>query len=139
MSTGTLDLVVLPAEFAVCRLSPADDIPQWAHNEQLSSVTRTADEMSVVCPAKDVPVRAQAERGWRVLKVASPMDFSSVGILASLAGPLAQASIPNFAISTFATDDVLVRAEDLPRAVAVLRDEGHTVDEREWRRPPCAG
>ncbi|MBN4080767.1 ACT domain-containing protein [Caldithrix abyssi] len=128
MSKKALTLSVLPDEFAVCRLRPDDDIPDWGYNQVFCSITRAADELSVICLTKDVPTYVHAERNWRVLKVEGPLDFSLTGILACLAGPLADAKLSIFAISTFNTDYMLIRAGALERAVAVLQDEGHTVN-----------
>jgi len=91
------------------------------------SVTRTADELSVVCPGEAVPSSVRAEHGFRVLKIDGPLDFSLTGILAAVAGPLADAGISIFAVSTYDTDYVLVKAKDLNQAVAVLQAGGHCV------------
>jgi hypothetical protein len=80
-----------------------------------------------VCASEDVPLDVQAQRGYRGLVVRGPLDFNLVGILASLAGPLAAASISIFAVSTFDTDYLFVREGDLDRAVAALHNSGHTV------------
>lgn len=93
----------------------------------LASITRTADELSVVCAEATVPQRVQAERGWRALRVEGPLEFSLTGVLASLAVPLAEAGISIFAISTFNTDWLLVQSVRLGEAVEALRDAGHEV------------
>ena len=74
--TPRLLLAVLSDEFAVCRLSAEDTIPAWAHHPGFCAITRTAEELSVVCPAKAVPAQVRAERDWRILKVAGPLDFA---------------------------------------------------------------
>ena len=88
------------------------------------SITRTRDELSIVCNERNVPSGVKVDRGWRVLKVEGPLDLSLTGILASIAVPLAEAKINLFAISTFDTDYVLVKAEKLDRAIEVLRRRG---------------
>jgi hypothetical protein len=50
------------------------------------------------------------------------------GVLTAIAVPLADAQVSMFAIATYDTDDVLVRAERLAAAVAALRAAGHTVE-----------
>ena len=122
-----LSLTVLPETFAVCRLTPNDAVPAWATASSLFSITRTADELSIVAPESSTPAGVRAERGWRALKLAGPIDFSLTGVLASSLDPLAAAGIGIFAISTFDTDYVLVRTESLETAIAVLRAAGHTV------------
>jgi hypothetical protein len=91
------------------------------------SITRTADELSVVCPQAVVPEGVECERGWRCLRVAGTVPFSAVGVLAALSAPMADAGISVFALSTFDTDYLLVKAEDLERAVDTLRRRGHSI------------
>ena len=124
-----LTLIVLEGTYAVCRSSPDASIPAWATAGPFVSITRTEEELSIVCPDRDVPIDAVSERGWRCLRVAARLDFSLVGVLASLLDPLAEAGIPVFAVSTFDTDYLLTRAGEFHRAVEVLRgrayDRGH--------------
>jgi len=122
-----LTLTLLPEPLAVCRLDPHSAPPEWAWSGPLVSITRSADELSLVCAAAQVPPDARAELPWRALKVAGPLDFSLTGILASLAAPLAEAAISIFAISTYDTDYVLVRAGQIDAALDSLRRAGHTI------------
>jgi len=124
---SSLRLRILPELLAVCRLPADAEVPAWAPAVQFFSVTRTSDELSVVCPEASVPAGVESETGWRALQVEGPLDFSLTGVVASLASPLAQAKIPIFVISTFETDTLLVKAERLEEAVAVLRRAGHMV------------
>ncbi len=119
-----LDLTLLPKPFAVCRLSAASPVPEWAAGE-LCSVTRTVDELSVVCPQQLVPEGVRSKGGWRCIRVRGPLAFDLTGVLASLASPLAAAGVPIFALSTFDTDYLLVPGEALERALAVLDAAGH--------------
>ena len=122
-----MQLIVLEGELAVARLDAAEPIAEWAQQGPISSITRTADELSVVCAAAAVPAGVRAEAGWRCLRVAGPLDFSLTGVLASIASPLAAAKISIFAIATFDTDYILVRATTLAAAIACLEDAGHHV------------
>jgi hypothetical protein len=122
-----MTLVVLEDELAVARLDANDSIPPWAEQGSLSSVTRTPEELSVVCGATAVPTGVRAVRGWRCLRVAGPLDLSLTGVLASIAGPLAAAGVSLFAVSTYDTDYVLVREQSLARAIERLRAAGHEV------------
>lgn len=126
-----LRLLVVDGMFAVCRLPANAPPPLWATVGEFYSVTRTADELSVVCHDGAVPAGVACERGWRCLRVAGAMPFAVVGILAFLTTPLAEAGISLFAISTFDTDYLLVKAERLLEAVAVLRAAGHQVEQLE--------
>jgi hypothetical protein len=111
----------------VARLDGPASFPAWADGPGLVSVTRRGDELSVVCDEGRVPAGVRAERGWRALEVQGPIDFSAVGVLHALTGPLAGAGISVFALATFDTDVVLVREETLERAVEALRAAGHRI------------
>jgi len=93
------------------------------------TVTRTADELSVVCAEDAVPAGVRTQGGWRCLRVAGTLDFALVGVLAALLGPLAEAGVPVFCVSTFDTDYLLLQDADLPRAAAALTAAGHRVEE----------
>jgi len=119
--TPRLTLSLMTETLAVARMAPGDVPPAWLDfSISFLSVTRTADEISIVAPESAVPDRVRAERGWRAFKVEGPLDFSMTGVLASIAGPLAEAGVPIFALSTYDTDYVLVRGGDLGRAREVL-------------------
>jgi hypothetical protein len=128
-STRRFDLSVLPANLAIVRLSADATLPPWATQGAFFSVTRTSDELSIVCAARQVPPGITAETGWRALKVAGPFALSEVGVLAALAAPLAKSNVSLFVISTFDTDYLLVGETQLPAAIAALRDAGHRIDE----------
>ena len=116
-----LGLSVLDDPLAVCRLAPGAALPDWlSWSGKLTAVCRTPEELSLVCLERDVPDDVRAERGWRAFKVEGPLDFALTGVLAGLAAPLAEAGISIFAISTFDTDYLLVRAADLDGARSVL-------------------
>ena len=124
-----LNLSLLPNRYAICRLSSEAPIPDWAGPDDFLSITRTADELSIVCAEAGIPDGVKCDRGWRCLKVAGPLDLSLTGVLASLANPLAEARINIFAISTFDTDYLLVKAENLALAAEVLIQSGHRVND----------
>ena len=127
MPNPTQSLTVLPGRFAVCRLDAQAAVPDWAFSGDFFSVTRTIDELSIVCSEAGVPEGVLCERGWACLKVEGPLDFSLTGVLASLTQPLAEAGISLFVLSTYNTDYLLVKARDLDRAVAVLAEAEHTI------------
>jgi len=127
MGTPKLSLVILHDSFAVCKLRADQNIPSWALSGDFCSLTRTPDELSVVCAHEHVPEGVEAVRGWKSLKVEGELDFTSVGILSSLASSLAHVGISMFAISTYDTDYLFVKETDLDRAVTALRKAGHDV------------
>ena len=116
---------VLPGRFAVCRLGAADPIPAWAHGRGLVSITRTHEELSIVCEEDRVPSDVRCERGYSAFGVKGPLAPEMVGVLASLASPLAAARVPILAIGTFDTDYLLVRNADMERTITTLREAGH--------------
>jgi hypothetical protein len=126
MNHNNLTLSLLPDNYSICRLGPEADIPPWALGGDFFSITRTEQELSLVCSQGVVPDDVQCEKGWRCIRVVGPLDFSWTGILASLTASLAEAGISVFAISTFDTDYLLVKAENLKRAVLKLKEAGHS-------------
>ena len=117
-----MEVSVLPGTLAICRLHASERIPSWALelHEGFVSITRTPDELSIVCPQDAVPPDTRVEEDWRALVLPGPIPFEMTGVLAALTVPLAEAGIPVFAISTYDTDYVLVREKNVERALHVL-------------------
>lgn len=116
--------------FAICRLDASAEIPGWAKRGSFYSITRTSDEMSVVCAQENVPADILCESGWRCLKVEGPLNFGLVGVLASIAGPLAEAGISIFALGTYDTDYILIKEARFDEAISVLASKGHKINRR---------
>jgi hypothetical protein len=115
----------LPGQFAVARLAANSPIPAWALGGEFSSVTRTAEELSIVCGAENVSPGVAFQSGWICFKLEGPFPFSQTGILAAFINPLSHHGVPIFAISTFDTDYVLIQEPFLGVAEDRLRDAGH--------------
>ena len=111
--------------FAVCRLPPNTAVPTWAVLGAFISITRTADELSIVCSREHVPSEYEEVARWCCFQLAGPFAFSQVGILASFIDPLAAGGIPIFAISTYDTDYVLISEEFFEAALECLKKAGH--------------
>ena len=124
MTGQKLKLSALPGELAVCRLDKDGPLPDWIDNKNFYSITKTADELSIVCSAGKVPQDVKSEKGWRALKIEGPLDFSLTGIVSSLTAPLAKAGISVFVISTFDTDYILVKSENLEKTLSLLEEAG---------------
>ncbi len=123
-----MELHVLEETLAIARLAADAPVPPWVAGRDFLAVVRTPRELSIVCRDDAVPAtHAEVERGFRALAVAGTLDFTLTGIVASLATPLAAAGISIFGISTYDTDHILVRADRLADAKAVLAAAGHTV------------
>jgi hypothetical protein len=130
-STRKLSLSLLPKYFAICRFAAEAPIPAWATRGDFFSITRTSEELSLVTEMELVPADLRAETGWRAMKAHGPFDLSEVGVLASLATPLAESEVSVFTISTFDTDYLFTRSGQLQAALEALRKAGHTVHEAE--------
>jgi hypothetical protein len=122
-----MNLTVLDGSFAVCRLEPGAELPSWAAGSGFYSITRTSDELSVVCSQLAVPAGLLCESNWRCIEVQGPLDFTLTGILSSIAQPLAEAGISIFALSTYNTDYLMVKDDKLGHAIEVLELAGHKV------------
>ena len=123
-----LPLELLPDTLAICRLDAAAPLPPWAQGRSpFLTVSRTADELSITAIQAAVPAGVSCERDYRAFRVRGPLPLNLVGILASIAEPLAEAGLSIFAISTYDTDYVLVKGRDLETAVGVLERAGHRV------------
>ena len=117
----------LQPDFTVCRLSTADGLNL---NREFWFFARTDGELSLVCPSGEVPPQAALrDDGWRAFRVAGPLEFSMVGVLATISGALAAAGISLFAVSTYDTDYILVKRERFDDALAALADAGFTLQE----------
>jgi hypothetical protein len=125
-----LCLTVLPEPMAICKLAPTASVAEWASAGKFLSITWTTSELSIVCPAAQVPDGITHVRGWRCIKVEDPLDFSQTGVLAALALPLAHAEVSIFALSTYDSDYVLVHGDSLEKAIFALTQAGHRFHER---------
>ena len=122
-----LTLTLFPERYAVSRLDAKADVPEWSANGRFTSISRTPDELSIVCIESSVPAGITCAPGWRILKCEGPLDNSLTGIIASLAEPLAGASVPIFPIATHDTDYLLIKEQHLEIAIHALTTYGHAV------------
>jgi uncharacterized protein len=124
-SRHTLKFRRLPGPYAIVRLAPDAPIPDWAAKGDFVSITRTADELSIVCQKANLPPDVHSPHRWFCLKLEGPFPFSQTGILLSFTEPLSTNGIPIFAISTYDTDYVLVQEEFAGASLDVLQKAGH--------------
>lgn len=121
------ELTLLPELFAISQLAAIVPIPGWATQGSFFSVTRTSDELSVVCEHSRIPAGVRSQPGWSVLKVHGPFDLTETGVLSSLASSLAEAKLSLFTIPTFDTDYLLVASETVSAAINTLERAGHKI------------
>jgi len=123
-----LDLVLLPDDYAVCRLPAGSDLPPGLRaGHGVVSITWTPDEVSIICTSDQAPAEGIVNTPWRCLRVNGPVNLALTGILASLVNPLAEARVNIFAFSTHDTDYLLVPAVRLDEALSALAAAGHRV------------
>jgi uncharacterized protein len=123
-----MDLHPIPGRLAIARLDPTAAIPEWAQAvAPLVSITRTQDELSIVCPEEWVPDSVQRSTGWFCIRVTGPLDLASVGILAALVDPLRDKGISVFALSTYDTDCLLLPEMQRADAITALEAAGHRI------------
>ena len=122
-----LTMKLLEEKFAVCRLDKNCDVPKWTENNSFYSVTRTMDELSIVCFEKDVPIDIKYEKNWRILKIEGPLDFSLIGIISKISSILAEEKISIFALSTFDTDYILVKENNIKDTIKVLEKNNYRI------------
>lgn len=116
----------IDGEFCVCKVSSSAALDLSA---DFCFVGKTDRELSLVCRPDSAPADTTArEDGWRAFRVSCAMDFSLVGILSEISGILAKAKISIFAVSTFDTDYILVKAENYERALKSLQENGWRVE-----------
>ena len=121
-----LTIQLLPQPLTVCKVESLADFSMAG----LCFIGQTDSELSLVCETAQVPARTLArEDGWRALRVAGPLEFSLTGILSGIASTLAAAKVSIFAVSTYDTDYILVKCENLARAVAALTGAGYAIRE----------
>jgi uncharacterized protein len=126
--------------YAIVKLKADAPVPDWAGKGSFTSITRSADELSIVCPVESVPRDVEVQHHWICLKLEGPFPFSLTGVLLSFIEPLSSKGIPIFAISTFDTDYVLVQEEYWGISLETLQQAGHELWPRDdsWRKflPP---
>lgn len=124
-SRNRLTFRILAGKYAIARLTADSSVPAWASRGEFTSITRTPEELSVVCPIENLPRDVTSPHRWTCLKLEGPFPFSMTGVLLSFIAPLSSNQIPIFAISTFDTDYVLVQEEHASAALDFLREAGH--------------
>lgn len=122
-----LTLKLLKDKYSVCRLNKNDEIPKWIFDEEFFSITRTEDELSIVCLQDKIKKDIKCEKNWRVLKIEGPLDFSLIGILSKISTLMANNDISIFAISTYDTDYILIKEESINRAIEVLEKSNYSI------------
>lgn len=121
MTPKKLALSILQEKLGVCHFNKNSKIPDWAEkNSSFTSITRTNDELSIICPQEKIPAGVMFEKDWRAFKVKGPLGFTLTGVVSSLSVPLAEAKISILYVSTYETDYLFVEDKNLERAKEIL-------------------
>ena len=116
----------MPENYAICSFPPDAAFPDWEHHPSILSITKTPKEITLVCEENLVPGECTQSENWKCIKVEGSFDLDAVGVLSSIAGPLAQNGISLYVISTYDTDYILIHAKNIEKTVSCLRESGHT-------------
>jgi hypothetical protein len=127
MQKRQLKLSLLNETYGICAFESDAPIPDWAVAASLCSITRTEKELTVVCSQKIIPAGVKHESGWRCFRVDGSFDLNQMGVISSLASPLAKAGVSIFVVSSYDTDYILVKEQNVEQAVAVLSGDGHSI------------
>jgi hypothetical protein len=124
-----IDFTLLKGDYSIYRLKNDSAIPIWVYDSDFYSVTRTQDELSIICKNVDIAsdVNLKIDKHWRILKINGPLDLSLVGIIANISNLLKDNKIPIFTISTFDTDYILVKNQYLNNTLTLLNNAGHKI------------
>jgi uncharacterized protein len=124
-----IDFTLLKGDYSIYRLKKDSAIPSWVSESDFCSVTRTKEELSIIC--KDAGIKAdidiRTDRSWRILKINGPLDLSLIGIIADISNLLKDNKIPVFTISTYDTDYILIKFQYLSETISVLRNAGYKI------------
>lgn len=126
---STLTFITLPGAYAICRLEASANIPAWIAQSAFYNISKSADELSIICEQRYVPDDIRANRDWKLLRLEGVLDLALPGITARFSTPLAQSGVNLCVIATYDTDYIMIKSEKLLRAQTVLRQAGFAVAE----------
>jgi len=124
-----MNLKLLKTTFSILKLSPIEAIPLWATKSSEFYISKTSDELSIICPEVDVPENIEASKGWCCFRVDGDLEFEQVGVVATVSKPIADAGISLFLVSTHDRDYVFVHVDSLENAIEVCEAAGFVITE----------
>ena len=122
-------LYVLEDVFTIHRFPPDNEIPVWLFDGPFCHITKTVDEISVICSASVQLNSTKSETGWSCIKVLGPLDLNLTGLLADVLKVLAKVNISIIALSTYDTDYILVKSEKINNAIQALRQAEYSFEQ----------
>ncbi len=127
MEKKRITLKMLDGSYAIGRLAAGELVPAWADGTGFVSISRTEEELSIVCRAERMPQEIHADRDWVCFQFLGPFAFDQTGIALAVIRPLSEGEVGIFLVSTFDTDYLLIKQPLLERAKRLLLDAGHTL------------
>ena len=127
MELHSITLEQASGEYAVSRLDAAAPIPAWADGDGFVSINRSRQELSIVCAAARVPPGTVSEKEWSCWRFVGPFAFGATGIVLSVVRPLSLGGLGVFVVSTYDGDHLLLKTQDLPAAMHLLKQAGHVL------------
>ena len=124
-----LTFILMEGVYSLCRLAPDDPLPSWSLSSPFYTISKTSDELSVVCESSYVPAEVKQDGEWRLLKIAAILDLSLTGITAKFSTALANAGVNLCVIATYQTDYILVKQEKLEIAIVALQNAGFIIQQ----------
>ncbi|MEF9933979.1 MAG: ACT domain-containing protein [Clostridium sp.] len=126
-----LTINLLKDQYSICKINPNKEIPPWSVKGDFYSISRSEEELSIVCAQSLIPTNNIDEiicdKNWSLLKIEGILDFSLVGILSKISTILATNKISIFAISTYNTDYILVKSSQIDTAIGCLENSGYKI------------
>lgn len=120
-------LKILKETYTICSIGKESNIPDWVNQSKFYSITKTNDELSILCVQENIPSNVKCEKNWKIIQIDSILDFYMVGVISELSTLLAEDNISIFVISTFNTDYICIKEDVLEKAIQILKNAGNTI------------
>ena len=124
----TYNLILSTKKYSIYKFQKDSVLPDWIYSSEFCSVTKTDEELSVVTAQTDqISDWSASSNDWRLFKIEGPLDFSLIGVIADISAILKEVKISIFMISTYDTDYILVKENDLNTSIASLKKSGYNI------------
>lgn len=128
ITQNSIGFVLIDEKFGICRLKANEKLPEWVISSSIFSITRTKEELSVICPVNVIPENIECEINWNCFKVKGPLDFDQIGILSKISNTLYENEISIFVMSTYDTDYIFVKQKNCKAAFYALETAGMKIE-----------
>ena len=123
------DLELLNDLFAIHHYKNMSEVPEGIESPDFYSFTKTIDEISIVCKQSAIKAsdKSISDFDWKIIKIKGPLSLSLTGIIAEIGGILWKINVPVFTISTYETDYILVKNENIDKTITALKNNGYNI------------